>query len=267
MISSALMASCIRISALINRHLLLTFRTIDRTLNIFYWPLITLIVWGGNMVWMGQQAVQGSSVEAVFFAMILWQVTYRVSLEIANSLMEELLSKNLTNLFSTPVTIYEWTIAISVLGILNMFLIGAFGSSMLYLIFGINMLSLGWMLPLLLFALLIAGLAIGFVICAIFITWGRAVRDFMHALVWLIGVFSAMYYPVAVMPDSMQHIASLLPTAAIFEALRGFVTTGVIEQAFVTKGIILNGVYLLLSIVLFVMAFHRSKDQGLGRLE
>src|SRR5207253_1002954 len=117
---------------------------------------------------------------AVVFAMILWQVVYRVSLEVANSLMEEIQSRNLVNLFATPVSIYEWVVATLVLGIMNMILITAFGGIMLQLIFSINILQLGWILVLSIFSLLLTGLAVGYVICAIFITWGRAVRDFMH---------------------------------------------------------------------------------------
>lgn len=259
--------SLIRIHALVQRHLLLTFRTVDRVLNIIYWPLITLVVWGGNMIWMEQQQTGASLVNAVFFAMILWQIVYRVSLEVANSLMEEIQSRNLVNLFATPVSLFEWIIAIMLLGFMNMMLIALFGGIMLALIFKLNLLSLGYLLPFSVFSLLTSGISFGFIICAIFITWGRAVRDFMHALVWLIGMFSAIYYPLSVMPASLQHVARIFPTTYIFELVRTYVQYATIDVTLLATSIALNIIYFFGTLSLFIVAFKNSKYQGLGRLE
>lgn len=260
-------ASIIRIHAILTRHLLLTFRTIDRILNIVYWPAITLVVWGGNLLWMEQQTNNLATTHAVFFSMILWQVVYRVSLEVANCLMEELLSRNLVNLFSTAVSLTEWIIAITLLAIMNMSLIALFGTGLLRYVFGLHISSLGPLLWISLFSLMASGLAIGFLICAIFITWGRAVRDFMHAIVWMVGVFSAMYYPLQVMPKAAQYVASLLPTSYIFESIRITTQSGIIHYDYLLKGLALNAIYLVISLAVFYSAFRRSKQQGLGRLE
>ena len=260
-------ASIVRIHAILTRHLLLTFRTIDRILNIVYWPAITLVVWGGNLLWMEQQTNNLATTHAVFFSMILWQVMYRVSLEVANSLMEELLSRNLVNLFSTAVSLTEWIVAITCLALINMTLIALFGTGLLHFGFGLHITSLGPLLWISLFSLMISGLSIGFLICSIFITWGRAVRDFMHALVWIVGVFSAMYYPLRVMPQAAQYVANLLPTSYIFESIRSTTQNGIINYEYLVKGLALNVVYFVVSIFIFYAAFHRSKQQGLGRLE
>lgn len=259
--------SLIRIHALVQRHLLLTFRTVDRVLNIVYWPLITLVVWGGNMIWMEQQHASSALTNAVFFAMVLWQIVYRVSLEVANSLMEEIQSRNLVNLFATPVSLFEWIAAIMLLGLMNMVLIGLFGGTMLALIFNLNLFSLGYLLPLSAVSLLCSGISFGFIICAIFITWGRAVRDFMHALVWLAGMFSAIYYPLSVMPTSIQHVANIFPTTYIFELLRTYVQHHVINTHLLATSIVLNILYFFVTLGLFIVAFKNSKHQGLGRLE
>lgn len=258
--------SIIRIQALIRRHLLLTFRTLDRILNILYWPIITLVVWGGNMLWV-EQTTSSQMVNAVFFSMILWQIVYRVSLEAANSLFEELVSRNLVNLFSSPVSLSEWIMAIIILGLLNMILILLFGSGMLKLLFGLNILELGIVLPVLLLSLSLSGLAIGLLICAIFITWGRAVRDLMHAIVWLVGCFSAIYYPISMMPETIQYIAYLLPTTYSFEIVRLYVGNNTLDTVLLAKCIALNFIYFVCSVALFMVAFQKSKSQGLGRLE
>lgn len=255
-----------RITALVRRHLLLTFRSADRLLNLIYWPLITLIVWGSSFLWIGNQENAPHLLATILTAIILWQVTYRISLEVANNLYEEILSRNIVNLFSTPLCFAEWIVAMIILSIFDTIAIGIISSCMLWMLFNINLFAFGLQTLLCFLVLFISGLSFGFIVSSMFIYWGSGMRDMMHAIVWLIGALSALYSPVAVLPLILQKIAWVLPTTYVFEAVRFFMSTGQFPYyEFMMSGI-LSIIYCIFGLILFKTAFEISRAKGFARL-
>ena len=57
--------------------------------------------------------------------------------------MEELLSRNVVNIFSTPLSLAEWIAAMMVLGLINIFFVIACCSLAIWLLYGINIFILG----------------------------------------------------------------------------------------------------------------------------
>ena len=72
-----------RIMAIVRRHFLLTFRRLDRILNVLYWPFLNIVLWGITSVWMQQSGGQPNLVAMILTGLILWQIVFRVNLEIA----------------------------------------------------------------------------------------------------------------------------------------------------------------------------------------
>lgn len=256
-----------RILAVVRRHFLLTFRSIDRIINVLYWPFLNIVIWGITSVWMQQQSHNQHIVIMILTGLVLWQVVFRVNLEIAKGLFEELLYHNVVNLFSTPLTIAEWIVAMMILGIINMVLVMICCSLAVWLLYGINMFILGWtMIPFIL-SLLIAGWFIGFFICGLLINWGLKAQDFVFTVGWVFSPFSAIYYPLDVLPHWLQVIGKCLPMTYVFEAMRGVLTTGIVSYHQLAISFVLDIVYLALSLLFFAFMFHLSKEKGLARLE
>ena len=91
----------IRIAAVIQRHLLVLFRDASRLAELFYWPLFDIILWGFATTWFGQNSENNQAlVLSTLSCLVLWQVVYRTSQDICLSLIEEVWSRNLINLFS-----------------------------------------------------------------------------------------------------------------------------------------------------------------------
>lgn len=256
-----------RILAVVRRHFMLTFRRADRIINVLYWPFLNIVLWGITSMWMQQQSQNTNLITMILTGLILWQIVFRVNLETAKGLFEELLSHNVVNLFSTPVTLGEWIVGMMALGVINMFLVLACCSLAVWLLYGINIFILGWSLIPFMLSLLIAGWFIGFFICGLLIYWGLKAQDFVFTVGWVFSPFSAIYYPLSVLPPWLQTIGKCLPMTYVFEAMRGVLTTGHVVPGYLTMSFVLDFLYLTLSLLFFWYMFEKSKEKGLSRLE
>ena len=101
-----------RIAALITRHLYLYKRSLPRVMEIFYWPFLDLVIWGFITIYL--MKFKGELHGAVTFfigALILWDILFRAQQGITISFLEEIWSRNLMNLFASPLKPSEFLAA------------------------------------------------------------------------------------------------------------------------------------------------------------
>src|SRR5438094_4349011 len=107
-----------RIAALLSRHLYLYKRSFPRVLEIVYWPFVDLLIWGFITLYLAQfKAALPNFVLFFLGALILWDVLFRAQQGITISFLEEIWSRNLMNLFASPLKPSEFlaaTMAMSV---------------------------------------------------------------------------------------------------------------------------------------------------------
>ncbi len=218
-------------------------------------------------MWMQQQSQNANIITMILTGLILWQIVFRVNLETAKGLFEELLSHNVVNLFSTPLSLAEWIVAMMLLGVINLVLVMVCCSLAVWLLYGINILVLGWSLIPFMLSLLIAGWFIGFFICGLLINWGLKAQDFVFTVGWVFAPFSAIYYPLNVLPHWLQVIGKCLPMTYVFEVMRGVLTNEPVPPYYLTMSFILDFIYLTLSLLFFWYMFENSRTKGLARLE
>ena len=256
-----------RIIAMVRRHFLLSFRSFNRLFSVVYWPFINIVIWGITSVWIQSLSDDPHIATTILTGLVLWQIVFRVNLETGKGLYEELQHQNLVNLFSTPLTWLEWVIAVMIMGIINMVLVTICSASAVYFLYDVNLLALGNHLWIFMGLLLLSGWFIGFLICSLLIYWGLKAQDFIYTIGYLFAPFSAIFYPLAALPQVAQTIGRWLPTSYVFEAMRALLKTGTYPQELITTSLILNSIYLVAALALFKLQFERSRVQGLGRLE
>src|SRR6202012_3990264 len=102
-----------RVWAMLLRYLYLMRSSWPRTLELLYWPTLQMLIWG----FMSQFLYQNSSYVARAFgvflaAVMLWDLLFRAQLGLSISFLEEMWSRNLGNLFVTPLRAYEWVVSL-----------------------------------------------------------------------------------------------------------------------------------------------------------
>lgn len=235
--------------------------------DLFYWPLVDILLWGLTSVWIQSQNPVANLPLILMTGLIFWQIAWRGSNDISVSLLHEFWHRNLVNLFSTPLKISEWCTGVIMLCFCKLIITIAFGGLAVYILYSLNVFSIGWAFLPFAALLLMFGWTIGFLSASLIIYWGHQVEMFAWMLAFIFAPFSAVFYPVNILPVWAQHVAWCLPTTYVFEGMRQILSNGTFPMSFFWYSLILNIVYLLLAVSLFSYMFEKSRVKGLARLE
>ena len=235
--------------------------------DLFYWPLIDILLWGLTSVWIQSYNSDAKLSLVLLTGLVFSQVVWRGSVDVSVSILQEFWHRNLVNLFSTPLRLSEWSVGVVLFSLCKLVVTVSFGASMVFLLYGINVFEIGWPALPYIFSLLLFGWTLGFIAASVLVYWGHQIE----AIAWMIGFiftpFSAVFYPADILPAWAQTIAWALPTTYIFEAIRSILWTGSAPFHYFLASLGLNVVYLSLSLMFFKWMFEKSREKGLGRLE
>ena len=256
-----------RVRGVASRHLYTLFRNWDRLTDMMYWPIIDMVVWGLMTQWLQQSPQHGMNVVAVTLtAIVFWQVLWRANQEISLGLLEEIWTQNLSTLFATPLTLAEWILGVLSVGFVKLAVSMTVGLGGAWLLFKLNILSVGVLLLPFLVNLTLFGWTIGFTVSALIVRFGRKIQTLAWSVPGLFAPLSAVYFPVSTMPGWAQPIVYAVPSTYVFEGMRAVMSTGEIRMDFLALSFGLNLLYLLGALWLFASMFEKKRELGLARL-
>lgn len=235
--------------------------------DLFYWPFVDILLWGLTSLWIQTYTPAGSFPLILLTGLIFWQIVWRGSVDISVSLLQEFWQRNLINLFSTPLKLSEWILGTLLLSVSKLFITIGFGSLIVYLLYSLNVFTVGWAFLPFAISLIIFGWALSFLSSSAIIYWGHKVEMLAWMTAFLFAPFSAVFYPVGVLPEWARTIAWALPTTYIFEGMRAILAGQSFPWIDFVLSLGLDVFYLSLCILLFRFAFEKSRAKGLSRLE
>ena len=176
--------------------------------------------------------------------------------------LEEIWSRNFTNLFIAPMKISEIIVSL-VLTALIRALIGLIPAILLTSpLFGISLLKLGLPLAFLFLSLYLFGITLGLLVSAGLLRFGPSFENIAWSTMFLLAPFGCIYYPVEILPEIFQSIAFALPLVYIFEETRNILVNGTVNYENIINAVYLNGFYLILSISVFYYSFDKAREKG-----
>ncbi len=256
-----------RIRGVFFRYFISMFRGSHFLADLFYWPLVDILLWGLTSVWIQRQQSVPQLPLIMMTALIFWQVTWRGSVDISVNLLQEFWNRNLVNLFASPLKISEWSCGVILICLFKLGITISFGSVVVYLLYSLNVFSIGWTFLPFAASLFIFGWTLGFLASSGIIYWGQQMEAFAWMIAFVFAPFSAVFYPLDVLPSWAQTIGWCLPTTYIFEGMRSILANGTFPISYFFISILLNMLYLFLSYSLFTRMFEKSRAKGLSRLE
>lgn len=255
-----------RVFAMVYRHLISMKHSFDRLSDMFYWPAMDLLLWGLTGLYFVKTSNLPNILFVVLSGLVFWIVLWRAQYEITTNLLSEFWDRNLVNIFTAPLNIAEWISTFMVVGLIKTLLSLLFSSLIAFVLYKFNIFQYGFLLIPFIISLIMTGWAGGFLVAGFIIRFGVNLQTLAWAGIYLLAPFSAIYYPVSILPLWAQNISKLVPSSYIFEGIREILFTGKISYDKLLISFILNIIYLVLSIAFFVFMFNKSKKLGLGRL-
>lgn len=244
------------------------FTKVDYLADMFYWPAIDILLWGMTSIWIQKHEADVPDVAlAILTGLVFWQIVWRGNYEITVNLLQEFWNRNLVNLFSTPLKLSEWMVATMLSGLMKICVNIAFGGLLVYLLYTLNVFTMGWAFLPFAVSLSLTGWIIGYLSGAIMVYFGQRSQVLAWMTPYVFAPFSAVFYPVSALPVWAQKIAYCLPTTYIFEGMREVLQKGVFSSEKLGISLLLNAGYLALTMLFFKYMFEKSRNKGLARLE
>lgn len=252
-----------RIKAFIIRHWYEVAATIDRKVDIFFWPTIDLLAFGLLTAYINKLDVQSGIAGAILGGVILWTLVYNIQRDISVSLLEEAWSRNLYNLFSTPLLVSEVVIGTLILSLVKALLSISLLLFLSWGLFGFNLFSFGLPIAFFVLNIFIFGWAFGYITSALIFRFGIKVQILAWSMIAVIYPISGVFYPLDTLPPFLANLARIFPVSYVFEALRGIIIYGITpEISSMVIAFALNWLYLSLGIILFIAGFKNAKKRG-----
>ena len=252
-----------RINALLIRHLYLYKRSLPRIMDIFFWPITTLLLWGFLSSYLERSSLAEVNIVTVLLgAIIFWEFLSESQHSISVAFLEEVWEKNFLNIFVTPLKLEEFIASTALLGLVRVLLVGIIMAIVAFFAYSFNFISFGFLLIPFVINLLIFGWALGLIITAIILRFGTSAQVLAFGMMFLIQPFTAVFYPVSILPKYVQYIALSLPSTYVFEGMRTTINSGSFPVSMFLVGLGLNIIYLSLSIWFFYRMFEKVKIKG-----
>src|SRR5437764_8811458 len=145
--TSAITIAPHRVAAMVLRYIYLLRSSWTRLLELIYWPAVQLFVWGFLQFYIAQNSGFFARASGVFVAAVLmWDVLFRGQLGFSVSFLEEMWSRNLSNLMISPLRPLEFVSALMIMSLVRL-AIGMVPVTILAIaFFGFNLYSLGFAL-------------------------------------------------------------------------------------------------------------------------
>jgi len=252
-----------RIFAYTTRHLYLYKRSLPRLMEVFYWPLLDLLVWG--FVSMYLSPYRGTLPDFVMFfvgALILWDVLFRCQQGITVSFLEDMWSRNLLNIFVSPLSPAEYVLSLLIISVFKLLLASTVMAMVAWLLYSFNILWFGFYLIPLVANLIIMGWAVGITTTGIILRYGQETEVLAWGIAFLFQPVSAVFYPVSVLPRPVQAIARYIPSSHVFEGMRRIIKEGVFPKEELIWAFGLNIIYIVVAVIFFSWNFRAVKKKG-----
>jgi len=252
-----------RIYALFLRHFFLIKGSFPRILDLIYWPTIQIILWGFISKFFTMYSdFYNHTVGIILTAAILYDFLFRSSISFNMLFLEEIWSRNFTNLFISPLKVSEIITALTITALIRT-LIGIVPAILIATpFFGVSLFKLGPSLLLLLLSLYIFGMTLGLLVVSGLLRYGPSFENVAWSSLFLLAPLGCIYYPLSILPDWLQTIAEALPLVYIFEEVRSILLNNVVNYSNIISALKLNMLYFISAVFIFYSSFNSARKKG-----
>ena len=245
------------------RHVYLIKGSFPRILDLIYWPTIQIFLWGFiSKFFTLSSSYYNNTVGIILSAAILYDFLFRSSISYNMMFLEEIWSRNFTNLFIAPIKLSEIIAALTFTAIFRT-LIGLIPASLIAIpLFGVSIFAIGLPLIFLLITLYIFGVTLGLLVTSGLIRFGPSFENIAWASLFFLAPLGCIYYPIEILPEWLQIISKLLPLVHIFEEMRNILIYDSVNYIEIFKAVLISFMYFIFGVIIFFLSYEGAKNRG-----
>ncbi len=257
------MKPLIRIFALVVRYFYLIKTSVPRILELMYWPTFQMILWGlisKHLAGSNDTVVQIGG--ALISGVLLWDILFRSQLGFSLSFLEEIWSRNLGQLFVSPLRPLEMVLSLMTISFIRTFIAIIPAALLAIPLYSFSIFQMGLSLMFFFVSLLITGWILGIFIIAAIIRFGVSAESLAWGAIFTLAPLSAVYYPVQTLPEWIRWLSLSFPQTYVFEGMREVLFHDIFRYDYFLKSITLNIIYALIAVVVFLVSFEGARKRG-----
>ena len=257
-------AACRRVWGMIYRHLALFRRSWPRVLELMYWPILQMVVWGFMTAYLAgvQNNTAGIAAGMLLGGVLLWEVTLRSQMGFSISFLEEIWSRNLGHVFVSPIRPRELVAGLMGMSVIRVAVGVAPAVLLAWLLYGFGLFSLGPVVVAFFAALLMMGWAVALGVTSLILRYGAGAEALAWSVLFGLTPFSAVFYPVSVLPAWLHPVAYSLPSAHVFEGMRAALMEGRIAWGHLAAAFALDAFWMAAMAWVFLRQFQWARVRG-----
>lgn len=253
-----------RIEAVVLRHLYELRRNTNHLINMVYFPVVNIVMWGFITIYLTHhQGMRSGLISSLLAGVVLWGFFYGFQRDMAQGFLDEFWSRNLINLFASPLTTAEYISALIVVNLIKA-LIGLTLESVIALLgYRFNIFPLLIEFVPFIAVLMFFGLAGGVAVAGLILRYKSKLEGLAWSIAGVLMPFSCVFYPLDTLPTFLHPLAVALPTTHSFEGMREVIAGRGFSMVDFQWGLLLDAVYIAAAMVFFHRMFESARSRGM----
>lgn len=234
-----------RVNAIARRHWLGTIQSPTRLIDMFFWPIVDLTLWGLITAFLQDQDVHlAVPVAFLLGGLLLWDLVFRTKNGIAVAFLSEGHWHNVVNLMASPLDPMEYLAGIVLYALGRAAVSWLMMAALAWVLFAFDVLTFGPVLVLYVGLLLLFGIALSLVVLGLVLRFGEAVEEMAWAIAGVVVPFAAVFYPLSALPGWARAVGRAMPPAWVFESMRSVLAGRPAGGGQLLMALLLNVVYI-----------------------
>jgi ABC-type polysaccharide/polyol phosphate export permease len=231
-----------------------------RILEITYFPLTTILIWGLFAQYSKQFAVEAGLI--VLVVNLFWSFCHLAQQQANILIMEDLWSLSIKHVLVSGVSEFEYilaklitsTSAAVIVGTLLVLVANAFGAPLLANIKTVALVA---------GIALLGSLALAIAIAGSVMMMGREYGFLSWSMLQLFIFFSAPFYSPSIFPSAIRWITGIMPFTRIFEAARAIATGTPVPSTLLWHAFFVTATYFILAWPYYYYCFKKTRKSGM----
>lgn len=250
-----------RILAVLKQEVFHTLRSLEVMIDLPFFSITGALLFGFVSLYIA--GTNELIAMQLLLGLILWEIIRVTQYSMSVGVLWNIWSRNLSNMFISPLTTSEYLIAQMLSGIIKSVLIFLTLSLIMIFFFNFNIFEIGVLALVLIFVnLTLFSFAVGISLVGLIFRFGTKIQSLAWGIIFLLQPIMATFFPVDVLPNPLKAVAFTLPPTYMFEIARAQLKDLGINWQYALISFALNVFYLIFSIWFFQKMFNKSKENG-----
>lgn len=230
-------------------------------MDLVWFPLVQTGIFGFLALYFAQSGNELQA-SAIIIGMVFWNVMEIGNYSLSVGMLWDVWSRSFSNLYIAPLKLQEFVVGQMIGGMGKSVMMLVVLGVIVKLVYGFSLMQLGWMIPVYYLLLIVFAFSVGVFAMGLIFRFGTLIQSIAWGAIHLFNPLSAAYYPLEILPASIQRISYMLPTTYVFEAIRSQLFTGTILTDHLVKAVLLDGVYFVLCYLFMRSMYVQAKKTG-----